>query len=76
MFFSDIFFILFFFFSEIPFENFLRMFPVPLSNDKRSIEDKIMNTEVIDTCQDCGGDLVFSKKDDLVFCKNCGKIDR
>ena len=61
-------------FLGIPFENFRRMFPVPQSNDRRSIEDKIMNAEVIGKCEDCKGDTVYSKKSDLLYCKNCGRI--
>lgn len=60
-------------FLGIPFENFKRMFPVPQSNDNRSIEDKIMNAEFIDNC-DCGGEVVYSKKIDTSYCKKCGVV--
>lgn len=60
-------------FMGISFENFKRMFPVPQSNDERSIEDKIMDAEEIDVCE-CGGNIVYSKKQDITYCKNCGKM--
>lgn len=60
-------------FLGIPFENFKRMFPVPQSDDNRTIEDKIMNAEVIDNCG-CGGEIVYSKKSDISYCKKCGIV--
>lgn len=61
-------------FLGIPFENFKRMFPVPAQTDFRDIEDRIVDAEIIGTCEDCGGDVVHAKKGDIVYCKNCGKV--